>query len=89
MGAGSGNNMTGWKSGEYDRLLREAASTNDTARRYACYQRCGEILVQECPFAPIYYYVRITLRRPEVKGCYDNILDYHPLLGVFLDPAAK
>ena len=89
MASDSGNNQTGWKNAEYDRLLDMARQTADTFRRYAYFQRCEEILARECPFAPIYYYVRLYLRRPEVKGWYGNLLDFHPLTGVFLDPAAK
>jgi len=89
MASDSGNNQTGWKNAEYDRLLDMARQTADTSRRYAYFQRCEEILARECPFAPIYYYVRLYLRRPEVKGWYGNLLDFHPLTGVFLDAAAK
>jgi len=89
MASDSGNNQTGWKNAEYDRLLHEAQATADTSRRYACYQRCEAILTEECPMAPIYQYVRVTLRRPEVKGWYDNLLDFHPLTGVFLESSAK
>ena len=89
MASDSGNNQTGWKNAEYDRLLDRARQTADTSRRYAYYQRCEEILARECPFAPIYYYVRLYLRRPEVKGWYGNLLDFHPLIGVYLDAAAK
>lgn len=89
MITGGGNNQTGWSNAEYDRLIAEANSTADTAKRYAAYQRCEQILADECPIAPIYFYTRNNLRRPEVKGWYGNLLDLHPLKGVYLDVAAK
>ncbi len=88
MAGDSGNNQTGWKNAEYDRLIAEANRTSDQARRYELYQRCEQILAEECPLAPIYYYVRNNLRRPEVKGWYGNLLDHHALKGVYLDPSA-
>jgi oligopeptide transport system substrate-binding protein len=88
MITGGGNNQTGWSNAEYDRLIADANATADTAKRYAAYQRCEDILAQECPIAPIYFYVRNNLVRPEVKGWYGNLLDMHPLKGVYLDPAA-
>jgi oligopeptide transport system substrate-binding protein len=82
----SGNNHTGWKSAEYDRLIFEAKNTADQAKRYELFQRCEEILQQETPIAPIYFYVRNVLRLPEVKGWYSAPLDHHPLKGVSLEP---
>ncbi len=82
----SGNNMTGWRNAEYDRVYAEASQTLDTARRYQLYQRCEEIIAAESPIAPIYFYTRNNLVRPEVKGWYGNLLDYHPLKGVHLEP---
>ena len=84
----NGNNQTGWKNAEYDRLIEQANNTADKAKRYELYQRCEEILAQECPVAPIYFYARNNLRRPEVKGWYGNLLDNHPLKGVYLDASA-
>ena len=72
----------------YDRVFAEANRTADNAQRYDLYQRCEEIIAAESPIAPIYFYTRNNLRRPEVKGWYGNLLDNHPLKGVYLDPAA-
>ena len=88
MRSDSGNNQTGWKNAEYDRLITEANSISDAPRRYALYQRCEQILAEECPMAPVYFYTRNNLVRPEVKGWYGNLLDQHPLKGVYLDAAA-
>ena len=89
MTSDSGNNQTGWKNAEYDQLIEQARINPDREARYACYQRCEQILADECPLVPIYFYVRINLRRPEVKGWYGNLLDQHPLLGVYLEVAPQ
>lgn len=88
MTGDSGNNMTRWRSADYDRTFAEANQTTDNARRYELYQRCEEIIAAESPIAPIYHYTRNNLRRPEVKGWYGNLLDVHPLKGVYLDASA-
>ncbi|MFZ9681714.1 MAG: peptide ABC transporter substrate-binding protein [Cephaloticoccus sp.] len=85
MTTGNGNNETGWGNPEYDRLIAEATTTADEARRYALYARCEEILAAEAPIAPRYFYNRHTLRLPSVKGGYGNPIDMHPYVGVYLD----
>lgn len=85
MTSTSGNNQTNWKSEEYDRLYAQAIRTVDETQRYALYQRLEDIIATEAPIAPIYFYMRNNLVRPEVKGWYRNLLDYHPLKGVYLE----
>jgi oligopeptide transport system substrate-binding protein len=85
MTTGNGNNQTGWGNAEYDRMIEAARNTADQAKRYEYYQRCEEILAEECPFATLYYYSRNNLRRPEVKGWYGNLLDNHPLKSVYIE----
>jgi oligopeptide transport system substrate-binding protein len=89
MITGGGNNQTGWGNAEYDRLIAEANATADQAKRYAAYQRCEQILIDECPIAPIYFYTRNNLVRPEVKGWCGNLLDLHMLKGVYLDASGQ
>jgi len=84
MTSDSGNNQTGWKNAEYDRLIAEARRAPDPRRRYECYQRCEQILVDECPIAPIYFYVRDNLVATSVQGWHGNLLDVHPLKYVWL-----
>jgi oligopeptide transport system substrate-binding protein len=86
MTGDNGNNQTGWKNAEYDRLDALASREPDEAKRFALFQRCEEILAEECPIAPIYFYVRNNLRLPNVKGWYGNLLDEHPYTDVYLDP---
>jgi oligopeptide transport system substrate-binding protein len=85
---GNGNNLTGFSNAEYDALIREARITADNTKRYEIFQRCEDILTAESPIAPIYFYKRNVLMRPELKGWYGNLLDLHTLKLVYLDPAA-
>ncbi len=89
MASDNGNNQTGWKNAEYDELLRRANTSGSREERYKYYQRCEQILCDECPMAPIYFYSRNNLRLPAVVGWYGNLLDQHPLKNVYLDASAK
>ena len=80
-----GNNETGWSSPEYDRLVREAGMTGDQKKRYDLFQKAEAILMDECPIIPIYFYTRVHLQRPNVKGWYPTILDNHPYKFVWLE----
>lgn len=86
MTTANGNNQTGWSNAEYDRLIAAAETAGNETERFASFQRCEEIIAAENPIMPLYFYVRNNLQRPEVKGWYSNLLDLHPLKGVFLQP---
>jgi oligopeptide transport system substrate-binding protein len=85
MVTGNGNNQTGWSNPKYDNLIAEAARTLDAAKRLELFQEAEAILMDEAPIAPIYFYTRVNVRLPVVKGWYDNILDLHPYNRVFLE----
>lgn len=84
--ADNGNNATRWRSAEYDRIFDDADRLSNQELRYELYQRLEEILAEESPVAPVYFYTRNNLRRPEVRGWHGNLLDVHPLKHVYLAP---
>ncbi|USB34489.1 peptide ABC transporter substrate-binding protein [Paenibacillus sp. YPG26] len=70
----SGNNDTGFKNAEYDKLVQEAYSSNDNKARNAAMKKAEDILIKDNQvILPIYYYTNIQLVKPYVK---DVILDY-------------
>jgi oligopeptide transport system substrate-binding protein len=81
---GSGNNFTGWSSSDYDRLLDEAARTNDVAARNALMQQAETLLLDAAPIIPVYYYTHIFLIQPSVHGWHPTLLDHHPYKYVWL-----
>ncbi len=83
-----GQNETGWSNREYDRLIREAGRTIDQAKRLELFQRAEEILLDESPVLPIYFYTRVALIHPALKGWHPTILDNHPYKFVYLNPNA-
>jgi oligopeptide transport system substrate-binding protein len=82
----SGNNETGWKNPEYDRLNDEAARALDPAKRYALLRRAEALLLDEAPIAPIYYGSRNYLIRPCVHGWVPSLLGIHRYQYVWLEP---
>lgn len=75
----SGNNRTGWRSGEYDALLSRAAGEQDKTARIAMLVRAEALLLEERPLAPLYFRTTANMIKPEWEGYYDNIQDVHPL----------
>ena len=83
---GNGNNDTLWSNAEYDSLLHKSLQAKNDKERYEYYQRMDEILVDECPVIPIYFYTRPYLMSAKVKGFYPTLLDDHPVKAIYLAP---
>lgn len=81
----SGNNDTGWKNPEYDRLVDEASREPDRAKRFELLGRAETLLLDEAPIAPIYFGTRTFLIRPEVKGWVPSLLGIHRYQTVWLE----
>ncbi|HTB81735.1 MAG TPA: peptide ABC transporter substrate-binding protein [Opitutaceae bacterium] len=75
---GNANNQTNWGSADYDRLLAASRATRTEEERYAIYQKMDAILADELPIIPIYYYTRVHLMNPKIKGLWPTLLDIHP-----------
>ena len=65
---GNGNNDTGWSNAEYDRLIKEAASTTDATARGQMLQKAEAILLAEGPIIPIYFYTNNLLASRQIEG---------------------
>jgi len=82
---GGGNNDTGWSNARYDELLEKSLDTANDEERYAVYREMERILLDEMPILPIYFYVRVTLHDPMVKGYFPTVLDNHPYKYIYLE----
>ncbi len=82
---GGGNNRTGWSYIAYDELIFAAAMQSDSQSRSKIFQDAERILVeQECPIAPLYYFVGIQMYdRTRLGGVEPNLLDEHPLRKIY------
>lgn len=83
--SGSGNNRTGWKSAEYDKLIADAASEPDVQKRNAIFQRAEKLLVvDEAVILPVYYYVGVQFfNKDKLGGVQTNLIDDHPFRCMF------
>ena len=80
----SGMNHTSWSNAEYDELVKQAISTSNRAKRFSLFQQAEAIFTDEVPLIPIYYYTKVRLMSPDLKGWKDNILDYNLYKDIYL-----
>ncbi|MDD4237266.1 MAG: peptide ABC transporter substrate-binding protein [Desulfotomaculaceae bacterium] len=73
------NNQADWTNEGYDRLLKQARETKDSAARMDALFEAEKILMSEQPLIPIYYYTNPYLEK-------DNIREViHPSFAFFAD----
>lgn len=75
---GNGNNDTGWSHLDYDRHIREAFRSTSEEAHHASLRSAEKILLEEMPIIPIYWYTRIYLMDPRVRGWHPKLLDNRP-----------
>ncbi|KXU38103.1 hypothetical protein AXK11_01310 [Cephaloticoccus primus] len=78
-------NNTSWQNADYDRLAAEVELLDDEAEQNARMRRMEEILMEEMPMIPIYYYTTQYLLHPSVKGWVDNISRRMPFERAWLE----
>jgi oligopeptide transport system substrate-binding protein len=80
-----GNNRTGWKNAQYDKLMSEAGNEPDMTKRTALLKQAETLLVHDdLPIVPIYFWAGFNFYNPaKVKGIYVNVLDIHPLNAIW------
>ena len=72
----SGNNHSAWKNKQYDELVETAMTMKSEQDRYALYQQAEQILIDDMPIIPIYFYSHIHLVQPSLQGWHDNIMSF-------------
>lgn len=84
---GGGNNDTGFSNAEYDRLIDQAKIEGDPRKRNELMHRAEEILIEQMPIIPLYYYGEMYLYDPaRVSGFYVNKMGTNPLRFVGVNP---
>ncbi|BCR29315.1 peptide ABC transporter substrate-binding protein [Aeromonas caviae] len=68
MTSSSSANSGKWFNKEYDALLTKAHDAKDPAERNRLYQQAEVLIDEEAPIAPVYFYVKSRLLKPNVKG---------------------
>lgn len=77
-------NRTTWSNKAYDELIQKAKNEVDEEARWDLLVQADELLMEEMPVFPLYFYNQVTLEKPGVK----NILR-HPVGYVDLKTADK
>lgn len=80
----NGNNFSKWSNDHYDQLLKQASETLDAKARFEILRSAEDILLEELPVLPLFYYNSAHLVQGSVQGFYPNIMDYHPYKGMYL-----
>lgn len=80
--SGSSFNTGEWSCSSYDNLLAMAQKTIDPVQRTEYLQQAEDLLMQQMPLVPLYFINWRALVSDKVKGWYNNIMDYHPYIGV-------
>ena len=82
-------NDSAWANPDYDALIAQAAKEVDEKKRFEILFRAEEILLDQVPVIPIFYYVSNYLISPRVKGFEFNVADQPVFKGVDILPEAK
>ncbi|MHB1420886.1 MAG: peptide ABC transporter substrate-binding protein [Bacillota bacterium] len=65
---GGGNNQTNWGNQQYDELIKTAKNNPDPEVRVKAMHDAENILMDEMPVMPIYFYTNVNMYKPWVKG---------------------
>ncbi|MGL4654004.1 peptide ABC transporter substrate-binding protein [Cetobacterium sp.] len=65
---GGGNNAAGYSNPEYDSYVKEAQKESDPEKRTALLHKAEDILMNDMPVIPLYYYTSVVVANPKVKG---------------------
>ena len=83
--SGSGNNRTGWRNTEYDRLLAAAKRAPGEKDRFALLRDAEGLLVrQESPIVCLFQFRGLYAADPDrIGGIHPNSIDRHPLWAIY------
>jgi len=76
---GNDLNISSWSSDTFDRLIAEAARTEDAGSRMRLLAQAERIVLEEAPVLPLFHFGSLTLLKPYVVGYEDNAMDVHLL----------
>jgi oligopeptide transport system substrate-binding protein len=63
-----GNNDTNWENPKYKQLLIDSQKETDPEKRKELLKQAEEILMDEMPIAPIYFYTNTWVQKDNLKG---------------------
>lgn len=61
-------NRTGWSNKKYDELLEKSTKAKSEEERVKLLQEAEELLMEEMPVFPLYYYNNVIMESPNLKN---------------------
>ncbi|WP_018662268.1 peptide ABC transporter substrate-binding protein [Heyndrickxia acidiproducens] len=61
-------NRTGWSNKKYDDLIRKAKNESNEEKRYQLMHEAEQILLEDMPIVPLYFYNQVYLQKSNVTG---------------------
>lgn len=77
-----------WKNEKFDELYYKAEATVDMKERNQIYMEADQIMIDDAPVIPIYYYLERRLLQPRVRNFPQNAMEYRNLRDVYFVPAS-
>ena len=84
--SGGANNLGGYTNERFDQLLSGAEAEADRIRRFALVAEAEQILIDELPVLPLYFYTTPALLSPRVRGFAAESRGVHLLRYLSLEP---
>ncbi|ELS26412.1 Dipeptide-binding ABC transporter, periplasmic substrate-binding component [Metapseudomonas furukawaii] len=81
-----GNNFSKWCDANYDKLVKAAKSTSDTARRTELYKQAQHVLKEQVPITPIAHSTVYQPMRASVKDFLISPFGRNSFYGVRNEP---
>lgn len=73
---GGGNNDAQYSSSTYDDLISKVKSSSDRNERITLMHQAEDVLAQDVPIIPIYYYTDLYLKSDKLQGFYSSPLGF-------------
>lgn len=84
--SGAESNYGSYSNPKFDALWNQSQKTADPKQRLALYSQMEDLIGEDVPVIPLYYYKMTTLTHPRVRGLYTNIFLTPPFKWVWLTP---
>ena len=72
----SSMNRTAWSNKEYDQLIADAKSEQDSEKRWTLLQDAEKLLIEEAPIVPVHFYNQLSVQKPSVSGIVRHPVGY-------------
>lgn len=87
--SGHGMNTTGWSNPLFDELVAKSNKQIDQEQRFKTLAQAEQLMLNDVPLLPIFYYRNSYLISPRVKGFTLNMADVPVYKGVYLETPSE